>query len=88
MAENTTTTAEIQTLLDKANHALFRASETLSFIRKCLDKGPALDEPDIDGLNNILECLHEGLLHRVLREMIVPQVLICIPVLLLIRCRI
>ena len=58
MADATTTTEDIQTLLDEANHALFRASETLSFIRKCLDKGPALDEPDIDGLNNILECLH------------------------------
>ena len=58
MAENTSTTAEIQTLLSEANHALFRISETLSFIRKCLDKGPSLDEPDIDGLNNILEGLH------------------------------
>ena len=58
MADNTTSTTSVRELLDEANHALFRASETLSFIRKCLDKGPALDEPDIDGLNNILEGLH------------------------------
>jgi hypothetical protein len=60
--ENTTTS--VKELLDNAFTAQNKALETLGFICKCLEKGSALDELEIDGLNNILadvqRCIDEA----------------------------
>ena len=54
MADTENTATSVKELLDEAITAQNKALETLGFICKCLDKGPSLDEVEIDGLNNIL----------------------------------
>ncbi len=54
MADNTTTTTTLRELLHKAHGAQCKTIETLTFLRRCLDQGLALDEAEIDGLNNVL----------------------------------
>ncbi len=64
MADTENTATSVKELLDNATTAQSKALETLGFICKCLDRGPSLDEMEIDGLKNILadvqRCIDEA----------------------------